>query len=205
MNFLYSETRSSTYLIRVKKFMQLYSIATVNFDSFLTLNPAEQVLVNTERNRLTAVNREDLDRLNNQLKGSSFEVSWSVSVHLITFSNSDEKNLENSKRNTQKVKLNFKFWKIWPTNTIILHTNSLVFCLNSFKKSLISNFLVISPHFYQEVDQIWNSVRDRVPRFSGIWSVWAKYAMASTQLPRGSLPSERVSVGTQLILLRERN
>ena len=55
--------------------MQLYLIAMVNFDSFLTLNPAEQVLVNTERNRLTAVNRDDLDRLNNQLKGSSFEVS----------------------------------------------------------------------------------------------------------------------------------
>ena len=78
---------------------------------------AEQVLVNTERNRLTAVNRDDLDRLNHQLKGQSFEVSWSASVHTITFSNSDEKNLENSKRNTQKVKLNFKFWKIWPTNT----------------------------------------------------------------------------------------
>jgi len=35
---------------------------------------AEQVLVNTERNRLTAANRDDLDRLNHQLKGQSFEL-----------------------------------------------------------------------------------------------------------------------------------
>jgi len=35
---------------------------------------AEQVLVNTERNRLTSANRDDLDRLNHQIKGQSFEL-----------------------------------------------------------------------------------------------------------------------------------
>jgi len=46
---------------------------------------AEQVLVNTERNRLTAVNRDDLDRLNHQLKGQSFEMRklWKLRKELL--------------------------------------------------------------------------------------------------------------------------